>query len=114
MSRTSADGEFTSPGRSSTATRPSLRRAGPSSTFRWSTFSARHKARRRQRTGAGGSTPVPTYRGPMLEIRPADETDVAAISAMQRASLPETYGAFLGREAVEAFVAGGNVGAYVD
>jgi ribosomal protein S18 acetylase RimI-like enzyme len=50
----------------------------------------------------------------MLEIRPANEADVAAISAMQKASLPETYGAFLGREAVDEFVAGGNVESYFE
>jgi ribosomal protein S18 acetylase RimI-like enzyme len=34
---------------------------------------------------------------------------VAAIGAMQKASLPETYGPFVGRAAVEEFVAAGNV-----
>jgi ribosomal protein S18 acetylase RimI-like enzyme len=36
------------------------------------------------------------------------------MAAMQRASLPETYGPFLGREAVDEFVAGCNVERYFE
>jgi hypothetical protein len=49
-----------------------------------------------------------------LAVRPAAAEDVPAISAMQKASLPETYGSFLGRPAVEEFIAGGNVDRYFD
>jgi len=48
------------------------------------------------------------------DVRPAAAEDVPAISAMQKASLPETYGPFLGRPAVEEFIAGGNVDRYFD
>ena len=37
---------------------------------------------------------------------------MSAIGAMQKASLPETYGPFVGRPAVEEFVAAGNVERY--
>ena len=49
-----------------------------------------------------------------LELRSATEADVPAIAAMQRASLVETYEPFLGRAAVEEFVAGGNVERYFE
>jgi ribosomal protein S18 acetylase RimI-like enzyme len=39
---------------------------------------------------------------------------VAAIGAMQKASLPGTYGPFVGRAAVEEFVAAGNVERYFE
>jgi ribosomal protein S18 acetylase RimI-like enzyme len=39
---------------------------------------------------------------------------VPAISAMQRASLPETYGPFLGPAVVEEFVAAGSVERYFE
>jgi ribosomal protein S18 acetylase RimI-like enzyme len=39
---------------------------------------------------------------------------VPAIGAMQKASLPETYGPFVGRAAVEEFVAAGNVERYFE
>jgi hypothetical protein len=42
-----------------------------------------------------------------VEFRSAARDDVPAMSAMQRASLVETYGSFLGRAAVEEFIAGG-------
>jgi GNAT superfamily N-acetyltransferase len=41
-------------------------------------------------------------------------SDVAAISAMQKASLLETYEPFLGRAAIEAFIAAGGVEDYFD
>lgn len=46
------------------------------------------------------------------DIRPATRADVAAITAMQEASLLETYEAFLGRAAIEEFIAGGQVQRY--
>jgi ribosomal protein S18 acetylase RimI-like enzyme len=49
-----------------------------------------------------------------VELRPADRTDVAAISAMQKASLLETYETFLGRAAIEEFIAAGQVENYFD
>jgi ribosomal protein S18 acetylase RimI-like enzyme len=49
-----------------------------------------------------------------FEVRPATHGDVSAIATMQKESLPETYGPFLGRAAVEEFVAGGNVDRYFD
>jgi ribosomal protein S18 acetylase RimI-like enzyme len=49
-----------------------------------------------------------------FEVRTAIHEDVPAISAMQRASLPDTYGPFLGRAAVEEFIAGGNVDGYFE
>lgn len=49
-----------------------------------------------------------------LRIRSATQADVPAICALQGASLVETYEPFLGRTAVENFVAGGNVERYFD
>jgi ribosomal protein S18 acetylase RimI-like enzyme len=49
-----------------------------------------------------------------LEFRSATRDDVPAISAMQRASLVETYESFPGPAAVEEFIAGGNVERYFD
>jgi GNAT superfamily N-acetyltransferase len=49
-----------------------------------------------------------------LEFRAATHDDVSAISTMQKASLPETYGPFLGRPAVDEFIAGGNVDRYFE
>jgi ribosomal protein S18 acetylase RimI-like enzyme len=49
-----------------------------------------------------------------LDFRSATRADVPAISAMQRASLVETYGSFLGRAEVEEFIAGGNVERYFE
>ena len=49
-----------------------------------------------------------------LELRSASRADVAAICAMQKASLLETYGPFVGRRAVEEFIAGGQVERYFD
>ena len=37
-----------------------------------------------------------------------------AIAAMQKASLPDTYGPFLGRETVDEFIAAGNVERYFE
>jgi ribosomal protein S18 acetylase RimI-like enzyme len=51
---------------------------------------------------------------PSLEVRAATRADVAAICALQRASLVETYEPFLGRSAVEDFIAGGNVERYFE
>ena len=50
----------------------------------------------------------------MVELRPAVRGDVAAISAMQKASLLETYEPFLGRAAIEEFIAAGLVERYFD
>jgi hypothetical protein len=44
-----------------------------------------------------------------LEVRSATLEDLGAISTMQKASLPETYGPFLGRATVEEFVTSGKV-----
>jgi GNAT superfamily N-acetyltransferase len=49
-----------------------------------------------------------------FEVRPATRDDVPAIATMQKESLPETYEPFLGRAAVEEFVAGGNIDRYFD
>jgi hypothetical protein len=49
-----------------------------------------------------------------LEVRPARHVDVSAIATMQKASLPETYGPFLGRSAVDEFVEGENVERYFE
>jgi hypothetical protein len=49
-----------------------------------------------------------------VRFRPATWADVAAICAMQRASLVETYEPFLGRAAVEDFIAGGGVEQYFE
>ena len=49
-----------------------------------------------------------------VELRPAVRADVAAIAAMQTASLPETYEPFLGRAAIEEFIAAGRVEDYFD
>lgn len=49
-----------------------------------------------------------------VQLRPADRADVAAIAAMQKASLLETYEPFLGRDAIEEFIAAGQVEAYFD
>jgi ribosomal protein S18 acetylase RimI-like enzyme len=49
-----------------------------------------------------------------FDVRTATNDDVPAIAAMQRASLPDTYGPFLGRAAVEEFIAGGNVERYFE
>src|SRR5512133_2916794 len=49
-----------------------------------------------------------------LEIRSATCADVAAIAAMQKASLLETYEPFLGRAAVEEFIAEGQVERYFE
>jgi ribosomal protein S18 acetylase RimI-like enzyme len=49
-----------------------------------------------------------------FEVRPATREDVPAISAMQKESLPETYGPFIGRAAVEEFVGGGNIDRYFE
>jgi ribosomal protein S18 acetylase RimI-like enzyme len=49
-----------------------------------------------------------------LEFRSATRHDVRAICAMQRASLVETYESFLGRAAIEEFIAGGNVERYFE
>jgi GNAT superfamily N-acetyltransferase len=49
-----------------------------------------------------------------LRIRSATQADVPAICALQSASLVETYEPFLGRTAVEDFIAGGNVERYFD
>ena len=48
----------------------------------------------------------------MAELRPATEDDVEVIAAMQQGSLVETYEPFLGRTAVDVFLAGGNVERY--
>jgi ribosomal protein S18 acetylase RimI-like enzyme len=48
----------------------------------------------------------------VIELRPATQGDLEAISAMQQVSLVETYGPFLGWAAVEEFVAGGSVERY--
>jgi GNAT superfamily N-acetyltransferase len=50
----------------------------------------------------------------VVELRPAVRGDVAAISAMQKASLLETYEPFLGRAAIEEFIAAGLVQRYFD
>jgi GNAT superfamily N-acetyltransferase len=50
----------------------------------------------------------------VVELRPADRGDVAAISAMQKASLLETHEPFLGRAAIEEFIAAGLVERYFD
>jgi GNAT superfamily N-acetyltransferase len=47
-----------------------------------------------------------------VELRPAVRADVAAIAAMQKASLLETYEPFLGRAAIEEFIAAGRVEDY--
>jgi hypothetical protein len=49
-----------------------------------------------------------------LELRSATRDDVTAICAMQRASLVETYESFLGRAAVEEFIARGNEERYFE
>src|SRR5262249_7950178 len=49
-----------------------------------------------------------------VELRPAARADVAAISAMQKASLLETYEPFLGRAAIEEFIEAGQVERYFD
>ena len=49
-----------------------------------------------------------------FEVRPATRDDVSAIATMQKKSLPETYEPFLGRAAVEEFVARGNVERYFE
>jgi ribosomal protein S18 acetylase RimI-like enzyme len=49
-----------------------------------------------------------------IELRAATQDDVPPIAAMQKASLPETYGPFLGRAAVEEFIAAGNVERYFE
>jgi ribosomal protein S18 acetylase RimI-like enzyme len=49
-----------------------------------------------------------------VELRPAVRADVAAIAAMQKASLLETYEPFLGRAAIEEFIAAGRVEEYFD
>jgi ribosomal protein S18 acetylase RimI-like enzyme len=49
-----------------------------------------------------------------LELRSAKRADVAAIAAMQKASLLETYEPFVGRAAVEEFIAEGQVERYVE
>ena len=49
-----------------------------------------------------------------IELRPAVRADVAAIAAMQKASLLETYEPFLGRAAIEEFIAAGGVDDYFD
>jgi ribosomal protein S18 acetylase RimI-like enzyme len=49
-----------------------------------------------------------------LEFQSATSADVPAICAMQRASLAETYASFLGRAAVEEFIAAGNVEQYFE
>ena len=49
-----------------------------------------------------------------FEVRPATRDDVSAIATMQKKSLPETYEPFLGRAAVEEFVAHGNVERYFE
>jgi GNAT superfamily N-acetyltransferase len=49
-----------------------------------------------------------------LRIRSATQADVPAICALQRASLVQAYEPFLGRTAVEDFIAGGNVERYFD
>jgi ribosomal protein S18 acetylase RimI-like enzyme len=49
-----------------------------------------------------------------LELRSATRADVAAIAAMQKASLLETYEPFLGRAAVEEFIAEGQVERYFE
>ena len=49
-----------------------------------------------------------------LQVRSATRADVPAICALQRASLAETYEPFLGRTAVEDFIAGGNVERYFE
>jgi ribosomal protein S18 acetylase RimI-like enzyme len=48
----------------------------------------------------------------VAELRPATEDDVEVIAAMQLGSLVETYEPFLGRTAVDVFLAGGNVERY--
>jgi ribosomal protein S18 acetylase RimI-like enzyme len=49
-----------------------------------------------------------------FDVRPATRDDVSAIATMQKKSLPETYEPFLGRPAVEEFVARGNVERYFE
>ena len=49
-----------------------------------------------------------------FELRFANRTDAAAISAMQKASLLETYEPFLGRAPIEEFIAGGQVERYFE
>jgi putative acetyltransferase len=61
----------------------------------------------------GSSVTVPEFVR-SLELRPATRDDVTALCAMQRASLVETYEPFLGRAAVEEFIAGGNVERYFE
>lgn len=48
------------------------------------------------------------------ELRSATRDDVPAMSTMQRASLVETYEAFLGRMAVEEFIDAGNAERYFE
>jgi ribosomal protein S18 acetylase RimI-like enzyme len=49
-----------------------------------------------------------------VELRAAVRADAAAMAAMQSGSLAETYGPLLGRDSVEAFMAGGTVERYFD
>jgi len=49
-----------------------------------------------------------------VELRPAVRADVAAVAAMQKASLVETYEPFLGRAAIEEFIAAGGVDDYFE
>jgi len=49
-----------------------------------------------------------------VTLRPATHADVDAVSSMQRASLLETYEPFLGRAAIEEFIAGGHVEGYFE
>jgi ribosomal protein S18 acetylase RimI-like enzyme len=49
-----------------------------------------------------------------FELRAAGQADAPAISAMQKASLVDTYGPLLGRGPVEEFVAAGNVERYFE
>ena len=49
-----------------------------------------------------------------MTLRPATHADVDAVSSMQKASLLETYEPFLGRAAIEEFIAGGHVEGYFE
>jgi len=49
-----------------------------------------------------------------VTLRPATHADVDAVSSMQKASLLETYEPFLGRAAIEEFIAGGHVEGYFE
>jgi GNAT superfamily N-acetyltransferase len=63
-----------------------------------------------ERVRLGEITPA----GPRVTLRPATHADVDAISSMQKASLIETYEPFLGRAAIEEFIAGGHVDRYFE